>query len=126
MPNLKLTQVKKIKILLADDHRMVREGLRLMLSQQKSFIPEVTQAESGVEVMQMVKKRDFDIYLLDINLPGQDGISLARYLRKEKDDARIIMISMHEEEYVIDQALSAGARGYLLKSVGLEEMIKAI
>ncbi len=105
---------------------MVREGLRLMLSQQRSFEPEIVQAESGTEALNLAKHMDFDIYLLDINLPGQDGISIARYLKKEKEDPRIIMISMHEEEYVIEQAISAGALGYLLKSVGLEEMIKAI
>jgi DNA-binding NarL/FixJ family response regulator len=118
--------VKNIKILLADDHRMVREGLKLMLTQQKSFIPNITQAETGTEVLEKVDQEDFDIYLLDINMPGQDGISIARHIKKIKSDARIIIISMHEEEYVIDQAISAGAMGYLLKNVGLEEMIKAI
>jgi len=118
--------VKSIKILLADDHRMVREGLQLMLTQQKSFLPNITQAETGTEVLDIVENNEFDIFLLDINLPGQDGISVAKQIIKKKSDARIIMISMHEEGYIIEQALSAGAMGYLLKSVGLEEMIKAI
>jgi DNA-binding NarL/FixJ family response regulator len=118
--------MKKIKILLADDHAVVRNGLKLMLSQQKSFTPIIEEAEDGEEVIKMASKSVFNIILLDINLPKLDGISVTRHLVKKNTNINILALTMHKEDYIIKQMISAGALGYLLKNTGLDELTKAI
>jgi DNA-binding NarL/FixJ family response regulator len=118
--------IRKIKILLVDDHIVVRNGIKLMLSQQKSFIPEIVEASDAEEVIQLTNNTSFDVILLDINLPGQNGISITKYLTKKSSSYKILALTMHKEEYMVKQMISAGAMGYLLKNTGLDELTKAI
>lgn len=118
--------IRKIKILLVDDHIVVRNGIKLMLSQQKSFIPEILEAGDAEEVIQLTNNTSFDVILLDINLPGQNGISITKYLTKKSSNYKILALTMHKEEYMVKQMISAGAMGYLLKNTGLDELTKAI
>jgi len=118
--------IRKIKILLVDDHIVVRNGIKLMLSQQKSFIPEIVEAVDAEEVIQLTNHTSFDVILLDINLPGQNGISITKYLTKKSSNYKILALTMHKEEYMVKQMISAGAMGYLLKNTGLDELTKAI
>jgi DNA-binding NarL/FixJ family response regulator len=118
--------IRKIKILLVDDHIVVRNGIKLMLSQQKSFIPEIVEAGDAEEVIQLTNSTSFDVILLDINLPGQNGISITKYLTKKSSNYKILALTMHKEEYMVKQMISAGAMGYLLKNTGLDELTKAI
>lgn len=118
--------IKKIRILLADDHVVVRNGIKLMLSQQKSFIPVIEEAGDGEEVIQLVNQNNFDVILLDISLPNHNGINIAKLLMKRNTSTKILALTMHKEEFVIKQMISAGALGYLLKNTGLDELTKAI
>lgn len=118
--------IRKIKILLVDDHIVVRNGIKLMLSQQKFFIPEIVEAGDAEEVIQITNSTSFDVILLDINLPGQNGISITKFLTKKNVSCKILALTMHKEEYMIKQMISAGAMGYLLKNTGLDELTKAI
>lgn len=118
--------IRKIKILLADDHSVVRNGIKLMLSQQKFFVPEIDEAENGEEVILLANANNYDVILLDISLPGQNGISIAKYLTKKKKNFKILALTMHKEEFIIKQMISAGAKGYILKNTGLDELTKAI
>lgn len=118
--------MRKIKILLADDHAVVRNGIKLMLSQQKSFIPIIEETGDGEEVIHMASKGNFDIILLDISLPNQNGISVTKILMKKNSSTKILALTMHKEEYIIKQMISAGALGFLLKNTGLDELTKAI
>jgi DNA-binding NarL/FixJ family response regulator len=118
--------IRKIKILLVDDHIVVRNGIKLMLSQQKSFVPEIIEAGDAEEVIQLTNNTSFDVILLDINLPGQNGISITKYLTKKSSNYKILALTMHKEEYMVKQMISAGAMGYLLKNTGLDELTKAI
>lgn len=118
--------IRKIKLLLVDDHIIVRNGIKLMLSQQKSFIPEILEAGDFEEVIHHTNNTSFDVILLDINLPGQNGISITKYLTKKSSNYKILALTMHKEEYMVKQMISAGAMGYLLKNAGLDELTKAI
>lgn len=118
--------MRKIKILLADDHSVVRSGIKLMLSQQKAFIPEIDEANDSNEVINAVAKKPYDIILLDISLPNQNGISITKQLVKKYSAIKILALTMHKEEFMIKQMVSAGAMGYLLKNTSLDELTKAI
>ncbi|MDF2449506.1 MAG: two component transcriptional regulator, LuxR family [Bacteroidota bacterium] len=118
--------IKKIRILLADDHEVVRNGLKLMLSQQKAFLPVIDEASDGEEVLQILSQKSFDIILLDISLPKQNGIDITKLLMKRNASTKILALTMHKEEYIIKQMISAGALGYLLKNTGVDELTKAI
>lgn len=117
---------RELRILLADDHLIVRNGLKLMLSQQKAFIPVIDEAGDGDSVIIMASEKRYDIILLDISLPGQNGISITRFLMKKNPTTKILALTMHKEEYMIKQMIAAGALGYILKNTGLDELTKAI
>jgi DNA-binding NarL/FixJ family response regulator len=118
--------MKTLKILLADDHELVRNGIKLMLSQQKYFIPLIEEVKDGEEVLNIVTKCEFDIIILDINLPKIDGISVAKKLIGKNSNTKILALTMYKEDYVVKQMIAAGALGYLLKDTGLDELTKAI
>lgn len=128
MSTLKTKTRKKriVKILLVDDHQMVRTGLKLMLSQQKSFIAKVKEAKDGEEAVKLVEKEEFDIMLLDVNLPKMDGVAVIKYCSQKEIKIPILAITMHREEHVVKQVVEAGAHGYLIKNCGIEELTKAI
>ena len=119
-------KIKTVKILLADDHQVVRNGLVLMLNQQKSFIPKISEVGDGPEVIKMIEHQSFDVIIMDIGLPNKDGISVTKYLTTRYPEIKILALSMHNEIYIIKQMLAAGAMGYLLKNTGIEELTKAI
>ncbi len=118
--------MKSIKILLADDHLVVRNGIKLMLSQQKSFIAIIEEAEDGEDVIKLASRTKYDVILLDINLPKITGIEASTILLKKDKTIKILALTMHNEEYMIKQMISAGALGYLLKNTGFDELTKAI
>lgn len=118
--------MRNIRILLADDHSVVRNGIKLMLSQQKVFIPEIEEAGDSREVIELAMKKPFDIILMDISLPEQNGIAVTKYLMKKKSSLKILALTMHKEEFMIKQMVSAGATGYILKNTSLDELTRAI
>lgn len=118
--------IKKVKILLADDHLILRNGIKLMLSQQKSFLPITEEAENGEEALELALKNSYDIILLDINMPKLDGITVTKKLIKENIQTPILALTMHKEDYIIRQMISAGVTGYILKNTGIDELTKAI
>jgi len=118
MPNL-------IRLLIADDHEIFRDGLVLMLSKQPHLVLE-GQAENGQELVDMVKAKQPDIVLTDIKMPRMDGIEATRYIRSHFPQVNIIALSMYDEENLIVDMLEAGARGYLLKNADKQEILEAI
>lgn len=118
--------LRKVKILLADDHPMVRTGLKLMLLQQKSFQVELDEVGDGEEAIRAAIESDYDIMLLDINLPKMDGIAVIKYCKENDIKTPILAITMHNEEHIVKQVVEAGAYGYLIKNCGIEELTKAI
>ncbi len=117
---------KSLKILIADDHEMIRNGLTLMLETQKEIDLHISQASNGNEVLQQLNRYTFDLVILDINMPLLDGISTLKKIKDRGISTPVLMLSMHKEEKLIKQAIKAGALGYILKNSSLEEIIKAI
>lgn len=117
--------MKYIKILLADDHAILRDGLKIVLQTDKSF-KILGEAGDGEEVIELVKKLQPDIVILDINMPKMNGIEAARAIRKFDKKVRILILTMHEQENYIVDAISSGINGYIFKMSDMEEFLFAI
>lgn len=114
-----------IKILLADDHTIVRQGLKLILSSQPDF-QVVGEAANGREVVELAEKLHPDIVLLDVAMPELNGIEATRRMMEANGRLRILVLSMHKESVYVREILKAGARGYLLKDVIDTELLNAV
>lgn len=114
----------KIRILLADDHALVRRGVRLILDQEPD-LEVVAEAGDGAEAIEMARAHDVDLAVLDIAMPRMTGLQAARELASLKPDLRILMLTMHDNEQYFFQALKAGASGYVLKSVADQDLVAA-
>jgi DNA-binding NarL/FixJ family response regulator len=114
-----------IRIVLADDHTIVREGLKQLLG-AAGDLDVVGEACNGLEVMERVRALTFDLLLLDMSMPGKSGIELIRQVRSEKPKLRILVLSMHEEHQYAVRAIRAGAAGYLTKESASRALVDAI
>ena len=117
--------MEKINIVLADDHVLVRKGIRSML-ESEAGIEVVGEAGNGAEALDSAKNLKPDILLLDIRMPGMSGLDAAAKLSDYAPGTKAVILSMHDSEEYVLQALSAGAFGYLLKDTDKEEFIKAL
>ena len=114
-----------IRIVVADDHTIVCEGLKQLLA-AAGDLEVVAEARDGHEVMQRVRELDFDVLLLDMSMPGKSGIELVKQVHGEKPKLRILVLSMHEEQQYAVRAIRAGAAGYLTKEGASSELVAAI
>jgi DNA-binding NarL/FixJ family response regulator len=114
-----------IRIVIADDHTIVREGLRQLLAAAGDF-EIVGEARDGLETMQRVRELDFDVLLLDISMPGRSGMELIKQIRSERPRLRILVLSMHQEHQYAVRAIRAGASGYLTKESASRELATAL
>ena len=122
---MKKQLVKKIRVLLVDDHPIVREGIKSALSKRKN-ISIVGEAATGEEAMVKARKLSPDVILMDINMPGMSGLETSRRLRKSVPDSKILALTMHENrEYVLEMT-QLGARGYVFKDSSPSELLRAI
>src|SRR5262249_42945631 len=103
-----------IKVLLADDHKMFRQGLR-MLFEMEPDIKIVGEARDGLEAEQMVDTLQPDVILMDINMPGVDGVEATRRILANHPGAKVIILTMYREDEHVFQAIRAGAHGFVLK-----------
>ncbi len=117
-----------IKILIVDDHKLVRNGINytLLHSNEVGFIDRIDEAINGSEAYELAMAFDYDIILMDINMPELDGIKATKKILKERPKSKIIAISMYNEDYEIRSMIRAGAEGYLLKNTGSEILNAAI
>lgn len=113
------------RIMLVDDHPMLRRGLSDLLSMEDDLLP-VAQAGSGQEAVELALAHELDLILLDLNMPGMDGIETIRALRNAGVDARIVIFSVSDDHENVLEALREGADGYLLKDMEPEELIEQI
>jgi DNA-binding NarL/FixJ family response regulator len=114
-----------IRIVLADDHTILREGLKQLLSAAEG-IEVAGEARDGHEVMKVVREADFDLLLLDMSMPGKSGIELIKQVHAEKPKLRILVLSMHEEHQYAIRAIRAGASGYITKESASRLLVEAI
>ncbi|MDB5019720.1 MAG: Response regulator receiver protein, partial [Pedobacter sp.] len=111
-----------IQVLLAEDHNIVRNGIKMLLASDKE-INVAGEATNGREALDYVAKNpSIDVILADINMPELDGISLIKEVKAINPDIRVVILSMHDNEKYVSQAFVEGASGYLLKSVSADEM----
>jgi two-component system response regulator DegU len=114
-----------IKILIVDDHRIIRDGLKSLLSGEKD-IEIIGEASNGEEALLKNRELKPDIIIADITMPEMNGIEMTRMITKEDSKTKVLMVSMHDNEDYINQALEVGASGFLLKDSSKEELITAI
>jgi len=114
-----------IRILIADDHEMVRDGLIVMASKIEEF-QIIDDAKDGLELVQLTRRHRPDVILSDVKMPGLNGIQAAEIILKEHPHIGIIALSSFDEENLILDMLNAGAKGYLLKNAGKKELIEAV
>ena len=114
-----------IRVVVADDHTIVREGLRQLLESPGDIVV-TAEAVNGFEVIERVRGLDFDILLLDLSMPGKSGMELIRQVKSEKPKLKILVLSMHEENQYAVRAIKAGASGYLTKDSASSLLVSAI
>ncbi|CAG9166602.1 response regulator transcription factor [Cupriavidus respiraculi] len=114
-----------IRVLIADDHAVVRDGVRHILERQGGF-EVVGEAVDGAQVSHVARSTPADVILMDLSMPGRTGLELIRQLRSEQPSLRIIVLTMHAEEQYIVRAFRAGAAGYLTKESAATELVNAI
>jgi DNA-binding NarL/FixJ family response regulator len=114
-----------LRVLIADDHAIVRKGLREILREAAEETT-VGEASNGAEALAQVRANQWDVVVLDITMPGQNGLEVLRLLKQGHPDLPVLMLSMHSGHHYINGSLKAGASGYLNKETAPEELINAI
>lgn len=117
--------MKNVKILIADDHPFIRDGIRQMLLEQGGF-RDIDEAATGTEALEMLAKKSYDLVIMDINMPGMNGIDATREIKMNYPHVKVLAISMFDEQPYIVKMIKAGAKGYVLKNSGKEEMLSAV
>jgi len=117
--------VKKISILIADDHKMFRDGIKALLEKEKDM-QVVSEAENGLQVMEKLQEKLVDVILMDIDMGETNGLETTRLVKAKYPEVNILVLSMHGDHNYIVRMLEAGAIGYILKNAGKEEMLNAI
>jgi DNA-binding NarL/FixJ family response regulator len=114
----------KTRILLADDHAVVRRGLRLVLDGEPD-LEVLAEAGDGAEALRRALVTDIDLAILDISMPRMTGLQAASALHRRRPELRILMLSMHQNERYLYEALKSGAAGYVLKTVADRDLVEA-
>ena len=114
-----------IKIILADDHKVLREGLKSLLDQQED-IQVIGEADDGQAVVRLTRKLEPDIVVLDIGMPNMNGIQATQHIVAEVPDTKVLALSMHSDHQFVVKMLQAGASGYMLKDCAFEELVSAV
>ena len=115
-----------IRVVIADDHPVVRDGLRMAIERSGEDIVVAGEASDGMEVLKMAGTIHADVFILDITMPNMNGIETARELLKRSPVAKVIMLSLHDTKAMVEAALAAGARGYLTKEMATRNVVEAV
>jgi DNA-binding NarL/FixJ family response regulator len=113
------------RVFIADDHAIVREGLRRILAADPS-LQVVGEAANGHDVLKAARAGGFEVMLLDLSMPGRSGVELIRQIKAEQSDVRVLVLSMHDEQQYAVRAIRAGAAGYLTKDTAAQQLVAAI
>ncbi|MGQ0738974.1 MAG: response regulator [Bacteroidota bacterium] len=120
-----MKHIRKIKILIADDHELVREGIISLLQSDKEIEIAGT-ASDGYQVLELAVKHEYDICLLDINMPELDGLETTKQLKQKKPSVKIIILTTYNDREIISEMVLAGVSGYMLKNATRKELTEAI
>ena len=113
------------QIILADDHELVRDGIKSLLENESRF-EVINEASDGVEALQVIAKKQPDLLIVDIRMPNMNGIEVVRQLTEKYPDVKKLVLSMHDSEEYVVESIQAGADGYLLKGSSKSEFLKAL
>ena len=113
------------RILLADDHKIIRDGLRSLLEKETDMVV-AGDAENGRKALQLTRKLNPDVVIMDVSMPDLNGMDAARQILGEQPGVKVVALSMHSEKQYVEGMLKAGVSGYLLKDTAFEELVKAI
>ncbi len=119
------TTTNKIRVLLADDHAIVRQGVKLILMAEPD-IEVVAEAEDGVQAVEMAKRLKPDVAVLDISMPGINGVEATRQIRAALPETHTLTLTMHSDDAYVFQVLKAGASGYVVKNAAATDLVQAI
>ena len=114
-----------IRILVVDDHMLIREGLRRLIAKENDMRVE-GDAEDGKQALALIGEQTFDVIILDIALPGMNGLELLKQIKSVQCDTKVLMLTMHPEDRFAMYSLKQGADGYLIKTCAAEELVSAI
>lgn len=120
-----MNQPKKIRVILADDHNLVRSGMAALLRQHGGF-EVVAEATDGVSALEEIRKHEFDLLIVDLAMPRLGGMTVIEELRRSKKAIKILVLSMYDDAQFVARAMKAGANGYLLKQALDEDLFQAI
>ncbi|MFY9329861.1 MAG: response regulator transcription factor [Georgfuchsia sp.] len=120
-----MAEVSKIKVLLVDDHAIMRYGLRQILSDTEDMIV-AGEAENSEQAIRLVREQEFDVVVLDITLPDRSGMDTLKLIKRDHPKLAVLMLTMHGEKEFGVRALKAGASGYLTKNSVAEQLVKAV
>ena len=114
-----------IRVILADDHSVIRDGLKLILSDTDDLVV-CGDAANGAQLLSLLSQQDCDLLVVDISMPGRNGLELIKIIRKERSHLPILVLSMHSEAQYALRALRAGASGYVTKDSGSTALLEAM
>lgn len=117
--------MSQIRVLIVDDHEVVRLGLRILLEDQPE-LQVVAEAGNFAEALREAERHQPQVTVLDINLPGRSGLEVCREMRRRFPETRVVMLTSYADDAFVAEALRAGASGYVLKQVGGDELIHAV
>jgi two-component system invasion response regulator UvrY len=120
-----MTEKATIRVFIADDHAIVREGLKQILADSRDIVV-AGEAENGLDAIRLFPKARCHVMLLDISMPDKNGIEVLKQIKKEYPDTQVLMLSMHREDQYAIRSLKAGAAGYLTKQAAPKELVVAI
>jgi DNA-binding NarL/FixJ family response regulator len=115
-----------IRLIIADDHKLVREAIKALLTDGAAEVEIVGEATGGVEAIQLLEKQAVDLVLMDVDMPGMNGVVATGIIKERFPAVKVLMLTMMDNEQFLTEALRAGAGGYVLKSVGHKELLHAI
>lgn len=114
-----------IRVMIADDHAVVRAGLRALIAADTS-LSLVGEASGGVEAIELIRQLQPDVLVLDLSMPDLDGISITRRIKQEFSNIHVLILTVHEDEALVKEAIRCGASGYIIKNAAESELISAI
>lgn len=120
-----MSKKPKIKVIIADDHAILRAGLKQILSETEDILV-IAEAQNANEAIKLGSQPDADVLLLDISLPDRSGMEALKYIKRENSHIAVLMLSMHREDEYAIRALKSGAAGYLCKQSASSELVNAI
>jgi two-component system NarL family response regulator len=115
-----------IRIVLADDHMVVRNGIRSIIDRLGKGMEVIGEAGDGLELLKIARKLPADVYVVDISMPGMNGIEASAHLLRMRPESKIVILTMYPERVLVDRAFQQGVHGYLLKDSSPEDIVRAI